>query len=103
MIDDVTLAEHNRHVVYPGVHTLTSEEHTYGLYYKETDSVQIKFARIDEATYRFHKAYNEMVSLPNNALFASDISLPSNIQGGLGYWCGYGVTKYNVVISDSIR
>lgn len=102
-IDDVDLVEHNCHVVHPGIHTFTSLKHTYGFYYNDTDSVQIKFARIDEATYRFHKAYNEMVALTNNPLFASDVSLPTNIQGGLGYWCGYGVTKYNVVIADSIR
>lgn len=44
-----------------------------------------------------------MISLASNPLFASDISMPTNIQGGLGYWCGYAVTLYNVIIADSIK
>ena len=102
-IDDATLAEHNRHVVYAGMHRLTSEKNAYGPYFLDTDSVQIKFARIDETTYKIHKAYEELMILANNPLFASDVSLPTNIEGGLGFWCGYAATKYNVVIADSIR
>ena len=65
--------------------------------------MQIKFAKIDATTYRIHKAYSEMVSLSSNPIFPSDLSMPTNIEGGLGFWCGYAVTKYNVVIADSIR
>ncbi len=104
VIDDEALTErNNKHVVHPGIHMLTSDRHTYGLYFLDTDLVQIKFARIDETTYNIQKAYHEMVILNNNPLFASDVSLPTNIQGGLGFWCGYAATKYNVVIADSIR
>ena len=104
VIDDETLTErYNKHVVHPGVHMLTSNRHTYGMYFLDTDSVMIKFARIDETTYNIQKAYHEMVILNNNPLFASDVSLPTNIRGGLGFWCGYAATKYNVVIADSIR
>lgn len=103
VIDDERLAERNLHVVQPGVHRLTSENHHYGPYFRETDTVLIKFAKIDATTYRIHKAYNEMVTLSANPVFSTDISMPTNIQGGLGFWCGYGVTKYNVVIADSIR
>lgn len=104
VIDDEALTErNNKHVVHPGIHMLTSDRHTYGLYFLDTDLVQIKFARIDETTYNIHKAYHEMVVLNNNPLFASDLSMPTNIQGGLGFWCGYAATRYNVVIADSIR
>ena len=104
VVDDERLAGHNRQVVQPGIHMLTNgEDYKYRPYYHERDSVQIKFAKIDETTYNIHKAYNEMVSLSTNPVFSSDVSMPTNIQGGLGFWCGYGVTKYNVVIADSIR
>lgn len=104
VIDDEALTErNNKHVVHPGIHMLTSDRHTYGLYFLDTDLVQIKFARIDETTYNIHKAYHEMVVLNNNPLFASDLSMPTNIQGGLGFWCGYAATMYYVVIADSIR
>lgn len=102
-IDDTTLSEHNRHLVYAGMHRLTSQKHSYGFHFLYADSVQIKFARIDETTYKIHKAYEELMILANNPVFASDVSLPTNIQGGLGFWCGYAATKYNVVIADSIK
>ena len=102
VMDDSRLASHNKQVVQPGIHMMTTEEHKYRPYFHENDSVQIKFAKIDETTYRIHKAYSEMVSLSSNPIFSSDLSMPTNIEGGLGFWCGYAVTKYNVVIADSI-
>lgn len=103
IIDDKRLTHHNKQVVQPGMHYVTSENHKYETYYHENDSIQIKFAKIDEITYNIHKAYNEMITLSYNPAFASELSMPTNIQGGLGFWCGYAVTKYNVVIADSIR
>ena len=103
IVNDDRLGAYNQQVVQPGIHMLTSEEHKYNPYFRETDSVLIKFAKIDDATYNIHKAYNEMVTLSSNPIFASDISMPTNIQGGLGFWCGYAVTKYNIVIADSIK
>ncbi|MBO5084881.1 MAG: DUF4249 family protein [Bacteroidaceae bacterium] len=103
VMDDERLDNHNQQVVQPGIHTLTSYKNTYRPYFHENDSVLIKFAKIDKTTYGIHKAYNEMVALSSNPLFASDISMPTNIQGGQGFWCGYGVTKYSVVIADSIN
>ena len=102
VMDDSRLASHNKQVVQPGIHMMTTEKHKYRPYFHESDSVQIKFAKIDETTCRIHKAYSEMVSLSSNPLFSSDLSMPTNIEGGLGFWCGYAVTRYNVVIADSI-
>ena len=101
-INDERLVGLNLHVIQPGIHRLTSNNHNYGPYFRETDSVQIKFAKVDETTYSIHKAYEELMILANNTVFASDVSLPTNIRGGLGYWCGYASTKYNVIIADSI-
>ena len=101
--DDSHLGLHNCQIVQPGIHFLTSENNMYRPYFHENDSVQIKFARIDETTYNIHKAYGEMVALSSNPIFTSDVTMPTNIQGGLGYWCGYAVTKYNVIIADSIK
>lgn len=103
VVDDECLTLHNQQVVQPGIHLMTGEDNKYRPYYRDTDSVQIKFAKIDETAYWIHKAYNEMLALSSNPIFSSDISMPTNIEGGLGYWCGYAVTKYNVVIADSIK
>lgn len=101
--DDDMLTAHNRQVVQPGIHTFTSVDNKYRPYYHEADSVLLKFAKIDATSYAIHKAYDEMVALTSNPLFASDITLPTNIQGGLGFWCGYGVTQYSIIIQDSIH
>ena len=103
VVDDGQLVRHNQQIVQPGMHLLNQKASEYSPYYHATDSVLIKFARVDENTYNMHKACNEMLSLSSNPVFASDISMPTNIRGGLGCWCGYAVTKYNVVIADSIR
>lgn len=103
LIDDTNLSLHNQQTVQPGIHLLSSNQNLYRPYFHETDSVLIKFARIDKDTYNIHKAYSEMVTLSSNPLFTSDVSMPTNITGGLGYWCGYAVTKYNVVIADSVK
>lgn len=103
VVDDEYLTLHNQQVVQPGIHLLTSEDNRYRPYYREADSVQIKFAKIDATTYDIHKSYSEMLGLAANPIFSSDISMLTNIQGGLGYWCGYAVTKYNVIIADSIK
>lgn len=101
--DDNQLALHNRQIVQPGIHLLTEENNRYRPYYHENDTVQIKLAKIDATTYDIHKAYSEMVALSSNPIFASDISMPTNIKDGLGFWCGYAVAKYNITIADSIH
>ncbi len=103
VVDDDRLDTYNQQVVQPGVHNLTSEGNKYHPYFHKSDSVLIKFAKIDDTTCKIHKAYNEMVSLSSNPIFTSDISMPTNIQGGLGFWCGYAVTKYSIIIADSIK
>lgn len=103
LADDERLTRHNLQVVQPGNHSLTNDGKKYRPYYHRDDSVQIKFTKIDATTYTLHKAYSDMDILNVNALFSSNVSMPTNIQGGLGFWCGYAVTKYHVVIADSVR
>lgn len=58
-------------------------------YYKEGDSVVIKFSKIDAPVYEFlEKKYMQLGTAGNP--FASPTSIPSNIQGGaIGLWAGY--------------
>jgi hypothetical protein len=60
--------------------------------------VAVKFAQVDETSYRFWDAYTKSQSLNTNMFLATTTSLPSNITGGKGYWCGYGaVTQYLII------
>ncbi|MBR0334664.1 MAG: DUF4249 family protein [Bacteroidales bacterium] len=92
-----------RHQVQPGIHFMTAGVDNYRPYYKEGDSVLIKFSKIDEQSYRVQQSINEIVAFSSNPAFVTDLDLYSNIDGGSGFWCGYGVTQYRVVIADSIK
>lgn len=92
-----------RHQVQPGIHFMTAGVDNYRPYYKEGDSVLIKFSKIDELSYRVQQSINEIVAFSSNPVFVTDLDLYSNIDGGSGFWCGYGVTQYRVVIADSIK
>lgn len=58
-------------------------------YYKQGDSVVIKFSKIDAPVYDFlEKKYMQLGTAGNP--FASPTTIPSNIQGGaIGLWAGY--------------
>ncbi len=54
------------------------------------DTLSIKLASIDEASYNFWNDYESTVTFSRNPFFSSGNNIRSNIVGGLGYWCGYG-------------
>ncbi|AEA45266.1 DUF4249 domain-containing protein [Fluviicola taffensis] len=58
-------------------------------YYKQGDSVAIKFSTMDANVYEFlEKKYMQLQTAGNP--FAAPTSIPTNIQGGaLGLWAGY--------------
>lgn len=66
----------------------------------EKDRIFIKFAQIDSTAYNFWNDYKNMTELGQNPFFRYSNSISSNIQGGLGYWCGYGATEYLLMPND---
>ena len=61
-------------------------------YFKNTDTVYIKFCTIDYNTCRFYETYESALDNNGNP-FSSPVSIISNITGGgLGVWAGFGVT-----------
>ena len=67
-------------------------------YYAYGDSVRFKLASIDDAAYDFWTRYDENVMFSHAALIPYSSNLKGNINGGLGYWFGYGVNSYTAVI-----
>ncbi len=68
-------------------------------YFKEGDTVIVKFCSIDHAAYSFYRSLDIVVNNNGNP-FASPSSVESNIlpKGtALGLWCGYGVATHTVV------
>ena len=55
---------------------------------------QIEFATLNATAYRFWKSYEENLSLSPFPFFGSANALQGNVNGALGYWCGYGTQEY---------
>ena len=72
--------------------------HEYTPFFEKGTTVYVKFSTLTDEGYRFWRNFEDMVSLSTNPLFPATANLPSNIQGGLGYWLGYGSTYYRVAI-----
>ena len=79
-------------------HLMTGGKYTP--YFSVNDTVYVKFAQIDRASFRFWNEYIKSQSLANNMFLYTSSNLPSNITGGLGYWCGYGSAEGMFIIRN---
>lgn len=75
----------------------------YTPYFKENDSVSVKIAHIDNGAYEFWSTYSKNVNMPSSMFLTAISRVPSNISGALGYWCGMGSLRKNIVISEHIK
>lgn len=68
------------------------------LYFHKTDTVSVKLAAMEEILYRFWSEVdqNAMCTVFPAVTFNSNI--PSNIEGGSGYWAGYGITEKTICV-----
>ena len=62
------------------------------------DTVYLKTATIDKQSYLFWKHYEKEVFNLGNPFAGHGTNLDSNIEGGLGIWCGYNQVVYRVII-----
>lgn len=71
------------------------EDETYR-YFGRGDTVQVKWAALDYLHYQFWFTL-EADRASNGNPFGFPTTIRSNIQGGLGIWGGYGVSKHTVI------
>lgn len=64
--------------------------------YRIGDTVKVRLCAADLVTYNFVRVLEQSMDDANSP-FASPYNVPTNIQGGLGCWQGYGVTEVQVV------
>ena len=65
------------------------------------DIVLIKFCQIDEISLKFWRGVVRQFTTNGNP-FSEPMNLPSNINGGLGVWTGYGAAYYKIPIIKDI-
>ncbi|MBR1872523.1 MAG: DUF4249 domain-containing protein [Bacteroidales bacterium] len=76
----------------------TIARQTYTSSYNEGDKVHIKFCTMDRQTWEYWNAFQRVSSLSASPVFPVRENLPSNIEGGLGYWAGYGASWSTVEV-----
>ena len=60
--------------------------------FKKGSTVRVKVCTCEEAACRFWMAIDDLSTLGNTPFFPMHDNPASNIEGGLGYWAGYGAT-----------
>jgi hypothetical protein len=65
-------------------------------YFKTGEEIQLKFRTQTRESYDFWTSWQNEVLNAQNPVFPANTNLKSNIQGGIGSWCGYGT--YNLVL-----
>ncbi|MDR2954915.1 MAG: DUF4249 domain-containing protein [Prevotella sp.] len=66
-------------------------------------TVRLRFSTQSEVSYKFWSTYQNEILNTQNPIFPANTSLASNINGGIGIWCGLGSYEYNVVLKDVER
>jgi hypothetical protein len=67
-------------------------------YFSLNDIVDIRFCTLDQKSWEYWSDFEEIQSLSRNPFFPVTTDIRSNIEGGLGYWAGYGSTYYTIEI-----
>lgn len=73
---------------------------SYTTYFKTTSTVFVKFSTIPQSGYKFWTSYQNEILNAQNPIFPASTSLHSNIEGGIGIWCGYRSNVYEVKLQD---
>lgn len=98
-VDDKMLQTGNK-VEIPVYRGHQMNDSDYTPYFSKGDSVSIKLAHIDESSFNFWDSFTKEISLSGNMFLSKSHNIPTNIEGGYGYWCGYGVTLRHLIIAN---
>ncbi|MBQ7942203.1 MAG: DUF4249 domain-containing protein [Muribaculaceae bacterium] len=58
--------------------------------------VEVRLSRINKESYDIWCDYDNIVNFGSNIFFKQQTNLYTNIQGGYGYWIGYGISKSRI-------
>lgn len=86
---------HTELPLYRGLVTNTNRKQEY--HYQKGDYVLIKFTNISKECYDYWLGYENELINSNNPFGNGGSNLSTNIEGGMGIWCGYGATYANII------
>ena len=96
ILDAATLSNPADVPVYRGM-KVTNQEH-YDSHYVVGDTVIVKLCTLDRQSYDYWKDWGDAEEFSANPLFNVMRNPRSNIQGGVGYWCGYGKSQKVIIV-----
>lgn len=99
-IDDSSFASEVEEIAIHNAVSVMSD--SFDLYFGPNDTVYVKFSVLDTDTWMYWSDFEELTSLSRNPMFPVSSKIRTNIDGGLGYWSGYGSSFYKVSIADSL-
>ncbi len=70
------------------------EEET--ILYEVGDTIAVKFVSIEQDVFRFYRTFEE-AQLSTGSPFAQPTAIKSNVDGALGVWAGFGVSRDTIV------
>jgi hypothetical protein len=66
-------------------------------YYHTGDTISLKFTTIDKSSFDFWFSFQHELINAGNPFASTNSRVASNVTNGLGIWCGYGATYYNII------
>jgi hypothetical protein len=90
--ETVSIQIHKGPVFYPEVQFETS--------FMTDDWIEIKLKTQSRAAYDFWNSWQNEVLNAQNPVFPAYTNLKSNIEGGIGIWSGYGVSRQRIQAKD---
>ena len=70
-------------------------------YFEPGQTVLVHACSVQPEVFRFWQVYDATVSLSENLFFSFNSNLPGNIDGGLGYFAGYGSSERAIRIPQA--
>ncbi len=68
------------------------------LFFVSGKTINVKIATLDKASFNFWNDIQSEFFNSSNPFGSSNAVVRSNINGGIGVWCGYGSLNYSVVL-----
>lgn len=59
------------------------------VYYRNGTDVALKIATMDSISYNIWQGYEDRIRLGFSLVTSTTTNIPTNVNGGVGYWCGY--------------
>lgn len=73
--------------------TTVQELEMTGFYFPNGSDVVIKVATMDSVSFSIWQGYEDKTRLGYSYVTSSTRNIPTNINGGIGYWCGYNAVN----------